>query len=451
MKNMKFKLFTFFIFSIMSLTTLSSQCEYFLDYYGIIATIAPNSTVGQSFEMNCANGDNAFKSITINHQAHFNVHGTLRIYQGETFTGTPQYEQDIYIESQGANVHELILLEGGSGSLMFEEGEMYTVTFVFQNQFRWNGRNSNVSPARALWPNNGGTWVTHFDYHYRIGTQSIITDSDGDGIDDPDDTCPDTPSDEGVNAEGCSCSQITVDDGDECTLDECVDGVVTHTYQDEDGDGVCDANDVCAGGDDNLDNDLDGTPDFCDEDDDNDGIEDSCDSAPFVDNYTFDGIDDNFPSQWLCGNNSNKVSLCHVPAGNPSNANTICISPNAVSSHLDNNADNYLGECTCTNENRILPGNTGFNASQSLDYAEIELVPNPATDNLEVYLQGIEDASTLTIFDQMGRVVWTQQLDKRQSVVQLDLSRNSFQNGTYVVTIQSSNGERFAKRLVIVK
>ncbi|MEZ5031721.1 MAG: T9SS type A sorting domain-containing protein [Saprospiraceae bacterium] len=70
-------------------------------------------------------------------------------------------------------------------------------------------------------------------------------DSDGDGISDADDDCPDTPEGEGVNADGCSCSQVEVDDNDPCTLDECSNGVVTHTFQDADGDGVCDANDQC--------------------------------------------------------------------------------------------------------------------------------------------------------------------------------------------------------------
>ncbi|MBL7983883.1 MAG: thrombospondin type 3 repeat-containing protein, partial [Flavobacteriales bacterium] len=40
-------------------------------------------------------------------------------------------------------------------------------------------------------------------------------------------------------------SVVTVDDGDPCTLDACVNGVVTNTFQDSDSDGICDANDPC--------------------------------------------------------------------------------------------------------------------------------------------------------------------------------------------------------------
>ena len=74
-----------------------------------------------------------------------------------------------------------------------------------------------------------------------------LPDGDGDGVCDVTDTCADTPVGEGVNATGCSCSQVPVDDGDPCTVDACVNGDVTHLTQSGDGDldGVCDAADAC--------------------------------------------------------------------------------------------------------------------------------------------------------------------------------------------------------------
>lgn len=448
---MKIKIYIFILFSSLSWNTLYSQCEFIEDYNGIIATIGPNSIVGQSFEMTCLDGSNAFESITINHQAPTNVTGTLRIFEGETFTGTPMYEQSISIAAQGGNVYETIELTGGTGSLMYEDGQMYTLTFVFSNIFRWNGKNSGLAPARALWPNNGGTWVSHFDYFYSVGTETVITDSDGDGVDDPDDSCPDTPADEGVNAEGCACSQLVVDDGDVCTLDECADGIVTNTFQDGDGDGVCDANDVCEGGDDNEDNDADGIPDFCDDDDDNDGISDNCDTAPFVDNYAFDGIGPDFPDQWLCGNNNNKVKICQVPAGNPSNAKTICISEDAVNTHLNGDGGDYLGECTCMNQGYIVPGNSGFDSATELGILELELSPNPAGDQVSVQLLGMTEASTLTIIDQLGRTIWAKQLKGQERNVHLNLDDSAFQNGNYFISILTASGERVTERLIIVK
>ena len=40
-----------------------------------------------------------------------------------------------------------------------------------------------------------------------------------------------------------------------------------------------------------------------------------------------------------CGNNGNKVLVCHLPPGNPGSAHTICINPNMVSAHLANHGD----------------------------------------------------------------------------------------------------------------
>ncbi|MEZ4739212.1 MAG: T9SS type A sorting domain-containing protein [Flavobacteriales bacterium] len=70
-------------------------------------------------------------------------------------------------------------------------------------------------------------------------------DADGDGVCNYYDLCANTPTGEGVNTNGCSCSQVVIDDGDVCTLDECLNGDVTHTFQDADNDLTCDANDGC--------------------------------------------------------------------------------------------------------------------------------------------------------------------------------------------------------------
>ena len=71
-------------------------------------------------------------------------------------------------------------------------------------------------------------------------------DADEDGVNDCNDQCPATPVGASVNAQGCSCSQIgSCDDGDPCTLDSCNAGICSHVLQDGDGDGACDANDLC--------------------------------------------------------------------------------------------------------------------------------------------------------------------------------------------------------------
>jgi len=83
-------------------------------------------------------------------------------------------------------------------------------------------------------------------------------DADGDGI------CANVDCNDNnanIGGAGTACN-----DGDACTTGDVYDSNCNcvGTFQDTDNDGVCDANDICPGGDDTADSDGDGIPDFCD-------------------------------------------------------------------------------------------------------------------------------------------------------------------------------------------
>jgi len=92
-------------------------------------------------------------------------------------------------------------------------------------------------------------------------TVNLFGDSDGDGINDPLDQCPNTPSDEQADSEGCAESQ-----------------------KDPDNDGISGVNDNCPNtyNPNQLDTDGDGQGDACDLDDDNDGVPDTQDNCPLT-------------------------------------------------------------------------------------------------------------------------------------------------------------------------
>ncbi len=102
----------------------------------------------------------------------------------------------------------------------------------------------------------------------------IYTDSDGDGVCDADDICEGGDDSVDVDGDGipdfcddCSVGGQPCDDGDDCTEGDVYDADCNcaGVYADSDGDGVCNADDICNGGDDNMDSDGDGIPDFCDD------------------------------------------------------------------------------------------------------------------------------------------------------------------------------------------
>jgi hypothetical protein len=146
----------------------------------------------------------------------------------------------------------------------------------------------------------------------QCGCGNPDTDTDGDLVADCVDNCPVDSNPDQLDADGdnigdaCDpCDNTTdgdaCDDGDPCTAGETLTNCVCGggVSSDSDGDGVCDALDVCPGGDDNVDTDSDGVADFCDncpgtanasqDDTDGDGLGDACDACPNDPDNDIDG------------------------------------------------------------------------------------------------------------------------------------------------------------------
>ena len=113
-----------------------------------------------------------------------------------------------------------------------------------------------------------------------IGTDcnclGTIEDTDGDGVCDADDQCEGSDDTMDIDSDGIpddcdDCDNDIVgtacDDNDPCTVDDLfdMDCNCVGTFSDTDGDGVCDADDQCAGSDDNIDDDNNGIPDGCED------------------------------------------------------------------------------------------------------------------------------------------------------------------------------------------
>ena len=110
----------------------------------------------------------------------------------------------------------------------------------------------------------------------RATPQTYYADTDGDGYGDATNTISDCsiPGGYVMNSNDCNDSDASAypgaacSDGDDCTEGDvmdnncnCISGQLT---ADTDGDGFCDAIDICQGGDDSLDENGNGIPDFCD-------------------------------------------------------------------------------------------------------------------------------------------------------------------------------------------
>ncbi len=104
--------------------------------------------------------------------------------------------------------------------------------------------------------------------------QVYFQDADNDGFGDPNISILDCTPPSGYVPDNTDCNDndnqaypgASCSDGNVCTVGDILDAGCncSGVFADSDGDGVCDANDICEGGDDTIDSDGNGTPDFCD-------------------------------------------------------------------------------------------------------------------------------------------------------------------------------------------
>jgi fibronectin type 3 domain-containing protein/regulation of enolase protein 1 (concanavalin A-like superfamily) len=103
-----------------------------------------------------------------------------------------------------------------------------------------------------------------------------------------------------------------------------------------------------------------------------------------------------------CGNNSNKVMICH-------NNKTICISSEDVQDHL--NHGDYLGDCGVSVA-RVSSGNesvkgSGGNESVKVNSGNVIVYPNPVTETLNIRVSEIEAGAAIKMYNQNGVMIKT--------------------------------------------
>jgi hypothetical protein len=130
-----------------------------------------------------------------------------------------------------------------------------------------------------------------------------------------------------------------------------------------------------------------------------------------------------------CGNNSNKVMICH-------NNKAICISSEDVQEHL--NHGDHLGDCAA-----LAARINMRNESVELKSENVIVYPNPVTEVLHVQLNGFEAGSVVKMYNQKGMLVKTVRMAGTSEVI----SVRGLAAGLYYVQIQN-RGVLITKKLV---
>jgi hypothetical protein len=142
-----------------------------------------------------------------------------------------------------------------------------------------------------------------------------------------------------------------------------------------------------------------------------------------------------------CGNKMDKVIVCHIPPGNPGNAHEICISPNAVATHLTLHGD-MLG--ACVSEVHEIARARNFGAEESIDMMSVQ--PNPSRGQFELKVPGIGKAE-ITIFNSNGRLVQKKSVQLNGKLpVMFDLNKEAA--GVYMIQV-NVDGKVQTQRVVV--
>jgi hypothetical protein len=143
-----------------------------------------------------------------------------------------------------------------------------------------------------------------------------------------------------------------------------------------------------------------------------------------------------------------KVEMCQVPPGNPSNAHTICVDASAVPAHLAIGCQ--LGAC---GELATACGNVSAKEiSTNQASAAMTVAPNP-TDNFTTISLTLSKAGDyhVVMFDMMGQKVmdvFNGNFGEYENMT-FDVDMTSLENGIYMVGV--SNGEQMIENIRIVK
>ena len=318
----------------------------------------------------------------------------------------------------------------------------------------------------------------------------IFEDADNDGVCDLNDLCPGGDDEMDIDNDGtpdfcdeCDGSLIgmSCDDGDLCTIDDVYDvncncvGV----FADEDNDLICDAEDICAGGNDNEDDDNDGIPNFCDE----------CETQI-----------NTFGSSTL----EHQGAASSVLSMHMENSSNISFTISDIESQLTDMADKYIEEIQITyidgegelhhfanysgaDKNLIeiyiagivkrinivlLDGYDGFAPNMSISISEvtscidtpnfnseppveddpIEIYPNPSDKEFFVKFNAdIDQVYDLKIIDAWSEVLFSKEFEQIEGETIIGITSEQLPAGVYFVSLYSNKRKLKTEKLVIVK
>jgi len=127
-----------------------------------------------------------------------------------------------------------------------------------------------------------------------------------------------------------------------------------------------------------------------------------------------------------CGNNNNKVLICHK-------GKTLCISANAIPAHLTNHGSDFLGNCSSS-----LSRSANFEGEFS-----IAAIPSPFKDDFKLEIINASNGPIeISIFDMTGKLLSEQNISDQYQLPRLG---SNLAAGFYLVLVNQQGNIQTAK------
>jgi hypothetical protein len=150
-----------------------------------------------------------------------------------------------------------------------------------------------------------------------------------------------------------------------------------------------------------------------------------------------------------CGNNMDKVTLCHNTGSNNNPNNTLCVALPGAVNHIAHG--DQLAACGTI---KTCPPSIKMIINGSIQEGYLTAKPNPFTDFTTVNFRiSLDEHVSLGLYDISGRLIRTLFNDeakgKNEYTVKLDGSNLS--SGMYFLTLKAESGEAYSTKLIITR
>lgn len=134
-----------------------------------------------------------------------------------------------------------------------------------------------------------------------------------------------------------------------------------------------------------------------------------------------------------CGNNSDKVMVCH-------NGKEICVFSGDVQEHL--NHGDHLGACDTNSSARL--HNSGSNGNVTASY-QVMVYPNPVRENVKLFVSKIKAGASMQLYNVNGSLVRSLKLINNTNTIQV----KGLAAGVYYLVVR--NGDQTTTNKIIIQ